>query len=154
ISGNADTLSIETKDGAGFVSHLRSWARRNEIGLPPIVIFTNKSEAFANELPAVGAALPVGDFRGREHRIGPALDVEWLLFKNDNGVSSKIAALTDGYVLIRRLVGEDGASIQEITETLSLRQDVEWYSRAADDLRRARPPVTEKETGSRGPRDT
>jgi hypothetical protein len=144
ISANPNVLSLEVHDGAGFVAPLRSWARRNKVHLPPIVILTNRPEAFAEEVPTVGAALPLGNFRQREHRIAPVLDVEWLLSKDDDEVATKISALVRGYEEIRAKTNFDGVSLEDIAQCLSLPQGASWHLAALDDLRRSRPPITER----------
>lgn len=84
-------LSLTAPDGASFVSHLRSWSRSTGKFLPPIVLFTNENEAFAREIPAIGAALPLnGSFVGREHLLAPALDVEWIQHKAEECAKIRI----------------------------------------------------------------
>lgn len=141
-------LSMTVRDGTGFVSHLRSWARRGAISLPPIALLTNKPEAFARELPAVGPAMPLGDFRGKEHRIAPRLDVEWLLFKNDNSVAEKIAAIATDYESASGFIGSGGASIDEIKRALSLSDDQPWSKSASEDIQRAGAPVSGAENSA------
>jgi hypothetical protein len=151
ISPNPNALSLEVRDGSGFVAPLRSWARRNNVNLAPVVIFTNRPGAFDNEVPAVGAALPLGHFQGREHRIAPTIDVEWILLKSDPDVTKKISALTRGYQFIQRQTHHNGLSLDEISRSLRLSMSIGWADRAFEDLRRSRPPVNEKASSAEDP---
>ena len=152
-----DDLSLMAKDGASFVGHLRSWARRNDLNLPPIVMFTNKLNAFEHEVPAVGPALPLGNFEGREHRLAPVLDVEWILSKADEAIKRKVEAFVRGFETVTQAAGGDGTSMKEIAAVLDLARDTEWASVALEDLTRARPPISQhgqKSDPARGPTQT
>jgi hypothetical protein len=140
-------LSLMAQDGAGFVAQLRSWARRRKTTLPPIVILTSLPSAFETQIPAVGPAIEVGDFRGHEARLAPALDVEWLLFKADDNVSDQIDALAKSYSRIATLVGTDGTSLAEVPDVLRMPTSITWKSRADEDIRRSRPPISQQEQG-------
>jgi CheY-like chemotaxis protein len=70
---------LKATEGASFVGHFRSRARKDQTVLPPIVLITAHEEAYASEIPAVGQQLPLqGSFLNREHRLAPALDLEWV----------------------------------------------------------------------------
>ena len=89
------TLSMRAFDGASLVGHFRSWSRTRGTGLPPLVITTSDAEAFKSEVPTVGPSIPVGGtFVGREHRLAPSLDVEWLLDKTDARLPEKVESLS------------------------------------------------------------
>ncbi|MGY3442748.1 hypothetical protein [Bradyrhizobium sp. USDA 4473] len=143
------SISLDAQDGSSFVSHLRSWSRSNKQPLAPIVMFTNDVEVFANEIPAVGPALPVeGSFVSREHRLAPALDVEWILFKNDERATQRLADLTEAFQQIRAGVGTDGASLAEIGKILDVPTHGVWSDQAREELQNARPPVDQTEDGA------
>lgn len=143
------SISLDAQDGSSFVSHLRSWSRSNKRPLAPIVMFTNEVEVFANEIPAVGPAIPVeGSFVNREHRLAPALDVEWILFKNDERATQRLANLAEAFQEIRAQVGADGASLDEIREILDAPTDLVWSEQAKEELQNARPPVNQTEEGA------
>ncbi|MBM7487720.1 hypothetical protein ACVWWI_006723 [Bradyrhizobium sp. USDA 3686] len=143
------SISLDAQDGSSFVSHLRSWSRFNKQPLAPIIMFTNDVEVFANEVPAVGPALPVeGSFVNREHRLAPALDVEWILFKNDERATQRLANLAEAFQEIRDGVGNDGASLDEILQILNAPTDCVWSEQAGEELQNARPPVDQTEEGT------
>ena len=100
------TLSMKAFDGASLIGHFRSWSRNRGTGLPPLVITTSDAEAFKLEVPAVGPSIPVdGSFVGREHRLAPSLDVEWLLDKSDPRLSEKVASLASAWFELLRAHG-------------------------------------------------
>jgi hypothetical protein len=141
-------LSMTAPDGASFVSHLRSWSRLEGKKLAPIVLFTNLEDAFKNEIPSVGAALPIGGtFRGREHRLAPTLDVEWIQFKEEDCAKDRLLSLGDAYQAVHRVAGQDGASLKDIVELLDLPKNLIWSDRAEEELQNARPPISEGESG-------
>jgi hypothetical protein len=143
------SLSMRAQDGASFVAHLRSWARTTGTKLAPLVMFTNKDDAFANEVPAVGASVPLGgSFIGREHRLAPTLDVEWIAFKNANGIADRISELASSYDQVRKASGPNGASLADIETLLRIPSDSVWAERAKEELQSARPPVNEKDPSS------
>ncbi|MAH71836.1 MAG: hypothetical protein CL533_21805 [Afipia sp.] len=120
-------LSLEAQDGSSFVSHLRSWSRSKNEKLAPIVMFTNEEMAFANEVPAVGAAVPIGGtFLNREHRLAPTLDVEWIQFKADAQATEKLEDLARAFITVRDAVGKDGISLDEIRALLSAPSNSDW----------------------------
>ena len=91
-------ISLSATDGASLVGHFRSWSRSREIGLPPLVITTSDGEAFKSESPVVGPPTPIaGSFVGREHRLAPSLDVEWLLQKSDPLLSEKVESIAEAW---------------------------------------------------------
>ena len=91
-------ISLEASDGASLVGHFRSWSRSKQIGLPPLVITTSDADAFSQEIPAVGPPTPInGSFIGREHRLAPSLDVEWLLQKSDQNLSEKVVSISEAW---------------------------------------------------------
>jgi hypothetical protein len=93
-----DPLSLKASDGSSFVSHLRSWSRLNKKCLAPIVLFTNDGLVFENEIPAVGAAVPLrGSFLGKESRIAPALDVEWIQLKASDDTTLRLSLNRPGF---------------------------------------------------------
>jgi hypothetical protein len=139
-------LSLTASDGASFVAHLRSWSRIEGRALAPIVLFTNEDEAFKNEIPAVGAAAPLnGTFVGREYRLAPALDVEWVQHKGEDNTKCRIEQLARASVAALLAEGDDGASLEEIETFLRLPNGTVWANRAKEELRSARPPVDQKE---------
>jgi len=149
-------LSLTAMDGASFVAHLRSWSRLNEKKLAPIVMFTNEAQAFANEIPAVGAAKPIGGtFVKREHRLAPTLDVEWIQFKAEDDATDHIADLANAYIDTQKAAGTDGASLDDIESLLKLPPEAIWTIRAREELQSARPPVNQTKGGgaelTRGP---
>lgn len=155
-----DELSLAPLDGASIVGVFRSWARKHGSTLPPLVIFTANPNAYEREVPAVGLDAPLaGSFVGSEHRLAPILDVEWLLFKDDPHVGAKVESLAFGYAQTREVVGENGTSLPELSELLKVPQNLPWTNVAAEQLRRARPPVSQagdvhREAVSRGPAHT
>jgi hypothetical protein len=139
-------LSIKAADGASFVAHLRSWSRLEGKALPPLVLLTNQDDAFKNEVPSVGAALPLGGtFVGREFRIAPALDVEWVQHKPQNDTSDRIRELVSAFAAAKHAAGTDGVSLDELKDLLGLPEDKLWTEQAKEELRNARPPVSQKE---------
>jgi hypothetical protein len=143
------SLSMKAQDGASFVAHLRSWARSNGAKLAPIVMFTNAQDAFANEIPAVGASIPLGGtFVGREHRLAPTLDVEWIVFKEGDRVSERLADLVVAFDKVRKISEPNGASLDDMETLLNIPSEVTWADRAKEELQLARPPVNEKDPGS------
>ncbi len=103
-------ISLSATDGASLVGHFRSWSRSGEKGLPPLVITTSDTEAFGLEIPAVGPAVPIaGSFIGREHRLAPSLDVEWLLQKSDLRLSEKVVSISKAWSSLLRCHGEPDA---------------------------------------------
>lgn len=151
-----EVLGPSVLDGASMVGVLRSWARRKAMSLPPLVLITNDDEAFSGEVPAVGPDVALeGSFVGAEHRVAPVLDAEWMLFKQDRNVRTKIGSLAADFHQIRNTVGEDGISFDEICTLLALPPDAAWRPAALEQLRRARPPVSQtpehRDGGARGP---
>lgn len=141
---DSDPLSLKASDGSSFVAHLRSWSRQNAKTLAPLVLFTNDEQAFENEIPAVGAALPLdGTFVGREHQIAPALDVEWVQLKAAEDAQTKLEQLIEASVDASAIIGENGVSIAELEELLELPEDQVWTDKARSDLRAARPPISQ-----------
>ena len=103
-------ISLSATDGASLVGHFRSWSRSGEEGLPPLVITTSDTEAFRLEIPAVGPAVPIaGSFIGREHRLAPSLDVEWLLQKSDLRLSEKVVSISEAWSSLLRCHGKPDA---------------------------------------------
>ncbi|MGY3487947.1 hypothetical protein ACVW1C_005830 [Bradyrhizobium sp. USDA 4011] len=138
------SLSMKAQDGASFVAHLRSWARTRRVKLAPLVMFTNQEDAFANEIPAVGASVPLGgSFRGREHRLAPTLDVEWIAFKDEKDIANRISSLALSYEEVRKASGSNGVSLGEIEGLLRIPAGAIWTERAKEELQSARPPVNE-----------
>lgn len=145
-------LSLRAADGASFVGHLRSWSRQNAQALPPIVLLTNESEAFKNEVPSVGASLPLsGSFVGREFQIAPALDVEWIQHKSEDSTANRIWYLAKAVVTAREAIEDDGVSLEDLAGFLCLSADQVWTERAKEELRGARPPVSQKDGSGQEP---
>jgi hypothetical protein len=139
-------LSLTAADGASFVAHLRSWSRLEGKAVAPIVLFTNEDEAFKNETPEVGTATPLnGTFVGREYRLAPALDVEWIQHKAEENTKSRIVQLARASVMAKEAEGVDGASLEAIESFLRLPKSAVWAERAREELRAARPPVSQQE---------
>lgn len=137
-------ISLQATDGASFVGHLRSWARRNSVAMPPIIIFTSEDEAFANEIPEVGPAVPLGgSFIGKEHMLAPALDVEWLVSKDDDRAQEKIAAIASACSTLGQVAQNDKCSLAEIETYLALASDAPWKKTAQEHIERSRPPISE-----------
>lgn len=152
FNNDAQPLSLRAADGASFVSHLRSWSRRESKALPPLILFTSDEEAFANEIPQVGAAVPIsGSFVGREHLIAPALDVEWILHKSNDATPEQISRLVRAAVDCQNAIGSNGTSLTELATLLDLSDDHAWSERAKEDLRAARPPVTQADDAESQP---
>ncbi|WP_375157267.1 hypothetical protein [Bradyrhizobium sp. RDT46] len=142
---NPVSISLDAQDGSSFVSHLRSWSRRANQPLPPIVMFTNDPEVFANEIPAVGPAVPImGTFVGREHRLAPALDVEWIQFKDGERATENLRDLAEAFLNIADEIGDDGVSLDDLSSALEI-PDAVWSDKAIEELQNARPPVNQKE---------
>jgi hypothetical protein len=136
-------------DGSSLVATIRAWARLQKRQLPGIVILTNKEGAFAEEVPAVGAWRPVSEsFVHHEAEIGRALDVEWLLTKQDGALKDKVADLGGALAKAREVFGGGGISFAELKGYLRLPADCPWDKLADAALRRARPPVTEEQPGA------
>lgn len=146
--GKPASLSLTAHDGASFVAHLRSWARRERRILAPIVMFTNKQDAFANETPSIGAAIPLsGSFIGREHRLAPTLDVEWIQFKDCDNTTERLSELTQAFIGVCDAGGTDGISLSDLSVLLQLNTSI-WEDRAREELRHARPPINEVQPGA------
>ncbi len=142
-------LSLTAADGASFVSHLRAWSRQHASGLAPVVLFTNDSEAFENEIPAVGASVALkGSFVGREFQIAPALDVEWVQYKAEDGVKERISGLANASIQAEEKIGNDGASLADLELFLCLPEDAVWSESAQEGLRNSRPPISQKADGT------
>lgn len=139
-------LSLTASDGTSLVGHFRSWARRHHVQVPPLVITTSNAEAFANEVPVVGPPLPLrGTFAGREHRLAPTLDVEWLLAKSDSDLTVKISSLAAAW----RCLGGTGSGVDWLREPLGLTETGSagtpaWYGLIDETLREARAPVLDE----------
>ena len=148
-------LSLEASDGASLVGVLRSWARTKRVRLPPLAIYTSHYEAFADEIPAVGPAVPLGGtFIGREGRIAPTLDVEWLIAKGADNTLPQISSLAGASSALRTIARDDKASLDEVKRFVAPPAQLAWTSLATEHIGRARPPVGEPETvhgeGTRG----
>jgi hypothetical protein len=140
------SISLDAQDGASFVSHLRSWSRSTNQPLAPIVMFTNDPDVFSNEIPAVGPAIPInGSFIGREHRLAPTLDVEWIQFKDGEGATDNLRDLAQAFLEIKEAVGDDGVSLYELGNILEIPSDAVWSEQADEGLQNARPPVNQTE---------
>lgn len=145
-------LSLKAADGASFVSHLRSWSRREGKALPPLILLTNDAEAFKNEIPSIGAALPLdGSFVGKEFRIAPALDVEWIQHKPQDNTPGRIRELAHAFGAAKKAAGSDGVSLEELGGLLFLPREKVWTEQAQEELRSARPPVSQKDDASPEP---
>jgi hypothetical protein len=145
-------LSLRASDGASFVAHLRSWARINRKQLAPVVIFTNEQEAFANEIPSVGASAPIGgSFLGREYQLAPTLDLEWIQYKQDDRATDRISALARAFIAASEAGGPDGASIVDIENLLRMPTEPVWTDLAREELHGARAPVNHKAGGAMEP---
>jgi hypothetical protein len=140
-------LSLTAPDGASFVSRLRSWSRSTGKFLPPIVLFTNENEAFAREIPAPHFPLN-GSFVGREHLLATALDVEWIQHKAEECAKIRIQQLIWASANVHKAAGNDGASLKDIEKLLALPEEVTWADRAREEIRNARPPVNQAESGT------
>lgn len=148
-------LSLMASDGASFVGHLRSWARKRRVTLPPLVIFTSEYDAFSQEVPSVGPAVPLGgSFEGHEARLAPTLDVEWLIAKDPVNSGQQISALARACIALRKIAENDRASLSEIQRFLAPPAEAPWETIAAEHITRARAPVGEPESthhdGTRG----
>lgn len=148
------TPPLAPPDGAGYVSYLRSLARRDttQSKMPPIVILTAEEEAFAREVPAVGPEFPLqGSFVGREAFIAPTLDVEWILFKGDDGARDKISSIAEAYAKARNLDASNGVSLGDLCKLMDLPKS-DWRANAIASIERARPPISANRIDSaRGP---
>ncbi|MER9222978.1 hypothetical protein NKI48_29605 [Mesorhizobium sp. M0644] len=148
-------LGLTASDGASFVGHLRSWARANEVSLPPLVIYTSEDSAFSDETPALGPAVPLnGSFVGQEARIAPALDVEWLISKNLNGAVPSAIGLAEDSRRLRQNAGDGRMSLEETAAYLTLPKDPAWSDIAFASIARWRPPISEPGTARAGARGT
>lgn len=147
-------LGLSALDGASFVGNLRSWARAHELALPPIVIYTSEYDAFCDEIPTLGPAVPLaGSFIGREARIAPALDVEWLIPKDQPRSVANIASLAQDCLLLNRAAGDRRMSLNEIGRFLKIPSTLPWSEIASAQLAKWRPPISEAgdaPAGSRG----
>ncbi|WP_420135047.1 hypothetical protein [Rhodopseudomonas sp.] len=149
---NADPLSIKASDGSSFVAHLRSWSRRNKTALAPIVLFTNDADSLKNEIPSVGAAVPLeGSFEGKEHLLSPSLDVEWILYKIADDAPSKIQQLVDGFTTTQKAAGKNGLSLEELENLLSIPSEKDWTANAKTELRAARAPISQLDEQTEDP---
>ncbi|UCI07215.1 hypothetical protein [Mesorhizobium sp. B1-1-8] len=147
-------LGLGALDGASFVGNLRSWARAKELTLPPVVIYTSEYEAFADEIPTLGPAVPLeGSFIGKEARIASALDVEWLIPKDENYSVGHIASLARDCLLLRADAADARMNLQEISDFLAVPRDQAWSEIAVGQIAKWRPPINEAgnaPAGSRG----
>ncbi|MGO8502059.1 hypothetical protein AB9F35_11230 [Rhizobium leguminosarum] len=140
-------LSLTATDGASLVGHLRSWARNKSVKLPPLVIYTSEDEAFANELPKVGPAVPLaGSFVGQEARLAPALDVEWLILKGAENAYRDIRSIAMAFLDLRVAAENDKVSLGELNRYLRM-PETAWSDIAIEHIMRARPPLSEPVTG-------
>jgi hypothetical protein len=146
------SISLEAQDGSSFVSHLRSWSRSTKQPLAPIVMFTNDVEIFANEIPAVGPSIPIhGSFIDREHRLAPTLDVEWVQYKEGERATENLRDMARAFLEIKHAVGNDGISLDDISDILDAPSDAVWSDQAREELQNARPPVNQKDDSSADP---
>jgi hypothetical protein len=137
-------LGLGALDGASFVGNLRSWARSKELVVPPIAIYTSEDDAFRDEVPAVGPAVPLnGSFIGREARIAPSLDVEWLIPKDEDFSIRHVESLAYDCLALRCDAGNARMSLQEIAKFLAIPTDAPWSQIAMEQLARWRPPINE-----------
>lgn len=147
-------LGLNASDGASFVGHLRSWARANEVSLPPLVIYTSEDSAFSDESPALGPAVPLnGSFVGHEARIAPALDVEWLISKNLDGAARSAVGLAEDSHRLHQIAGDGRMSLEETAAFLGLSRGSAWSDIAYTSIARWRPPIGEPgpaRAGARG----
>jgi hypothetical protein len=138
-------LSFTASDGASLVGHFRSWARKNTQILPPLALVTNYDETFAREVPIVGPPLAInGSFLGREHRIAPRLDVEWLFYKPAETAPERISDLARANRQAIEAAGTDGITLAEITKFLACPSTTVWSERVSSALRSARAPVSQE----------
>lgn len=146
-------LSLSALDGASFVGHLRSYARAQDVSLPPLVIYTSEEEAFKDEVPAVGPAVPlVGSFVGRQARIAPTLDVEWLVAKDGDAGAQLALSLAEDSAALRVISGDGRMSLSETASFLKVPTDPAWCEIAHGSIARWRPPVSEPGASGPGPR--
>lgn len=146
-------LTLLALDGASFVGHLRSYARANGLTLPPLVIYTSEDEAFREEVPSVGAAVPIdGSFVGRQARLAPKLDVEWLISKNGEEGATLALALANDARKLREISVDGRMSMEETAEYLQVPEDTPWRQVAHSSIARWRPPVSEPGASGPGPR--
>jgi hypothetical protein len=142
-------LSLTATDGASLVGHLRSWARNSGVKLPPLVIYTSEYEAFANELPKVGPAVPLGgSFVGQQARLAPALDVEWLIPKEDEHAHRDIRAIAIAFLDLQQAAGNDKVSLAELNRYLKVPTECAWSEIAFENIARAQPPLGEPATST------
>lgn len=147
-------LGLTAADGASLVSHMRSWARANDVPLPPIAIYTSEDDAFSDETPVLGPAVPLdGSFVGRQARVAPALDVEWLISKAADNATAQAIALAEDSLKLRQVAGDGRMSLKEIVRYLKLPQEAPWSGIAFANIARWRPPISESggtRAGARG----
>ena len=147
-------LGLAALDGVSLVGNLRSWARAQDLILPPIVIYTSEDEAFADEIPTLGPAVPLeGSFIGREARIAPALDVEWLIPKGETNSVAHVASLAQDCLALRLAAEDARMTLEEIGNFLKIPRELPWSEIASAHLAKWRPPISEAEgapAGSRG----
>lgn len=137
-------ISLTAIDGASFVGHLRSWARKQDIVMPPVVIFTSEDQAFSKEIPAVGPAIALGGtFMGKEARLAPSLDVDWLINKDDQKAQFHVEQLAIACAQLRAIAGDNKCTLAEIEKFLDLPSDGKWTPVAREHIARARPPISE-----------
>lgn len=138
------TLGLAASDGASLVGHLRSWARANDVPLPPIAIYTSADDAFSDETPVIGPAVPLdGSFVGRQARLAPALDVEWLISKVAEGAAENAIALAQDSLKLRQMAGDGRMSLMETVGYLGLPASPPWSEIALAGIARWRPPISE-----------
>jgi len=148
-------LGLTASDGASLVGHLRSWARAKDVPLPPIAIYTSGDDAFSDETPVLGPAVPLdGSFVGREARLAPALDVEWLFSKYADGAVEKVIALAEDSLRLRQTAGDGRMSLKETAEYLVLPAAPPWSDIAFAGAARWRPPISEPSAARPGARGT
>lgn len=143
LAFNAE-LSLKAFDGTGLIGHIRSWARKSNTIVPPLVVYTSHDEAFAEELPSVGPPVPIGGtFVGKEALLAPALDVEWLISKEAEQALSQISSIAKASLSLASCAKNDKASFDEIVQFIALPVDQSWSVLARQNLARSRPPVGE-----------
>jgi hypothetical protein len=89
-----------------------------------------------------------GSFVGREHLLAPALDVEWIQHKAEECAKIRIQQLIWASANVHKAAGNDGASLKDIEKLLALPEEVTWADRAREEIRNARPPVNQAESGT------
>ena len=149
------TLGLAASDGASLVGHLRSWARATDVPLPPIAIYTSADDAFSDETPVLGPAGPLdGSFVGRQARLAPALDVEWLISKVAEGAAENAIALAQDSLKLRQMAGDGRMSLMETVRYLGLPAGPPWSEIAFAGIARWRPPISEAGAARLGARGT